>query len=274
MILNPVKNCKKCLKHLLLVTLLILTLTPLKTVSQEISTIGEIYDYEIGDIFHFQYYNVGYFLSITKIQIIDKYYSQNNDTLIYVRDINYKFVQDTSWQYSYYIDTVFYTCLDSLINNGNIDEVYSFSYYYNGRIVNEVEYTIPLEYHHFKKFVTGCGLAYHWWWDGPSNDYIDELVYYKKGDEEWGTPLWVSLEDQVNNNHSITIFPNPVENYLNISSEKKISKIQVYTINGKCIIDSEYTEKLIDLRYLTSGIIYIIAVKIDDQIIYKKFIKK
>ena len=87
--LNQIEDCKKYLIQFLLVTLLIIALTPLKTVSQEISTVGEIYDYEIGDIFHFDLFCWGCVIDETKIQIINKYYSQNNDTLYYTRDIDH-----------------------------------------------------------------------------------------------------------------------------------------------------------------------------------------
>ena len=82
--------------------------------SQSILTIGEIYDYELGDIFHIEHIDTGAgfeFHSITNIEILDKYYSQDNDTLFYVRDIAYKSIYGpppSGWNYDYYTDIIFY----------------------------------------------------------------------------------------------------------------------------------------------------------------------
>ena len=74
---------------------------PLKNNGQEISTNGEIYDFEIGDVFHYSGYMWGV-ISKKIHTITDKYYSANNDTLFYPYEIESAVrygSSDTTWTY-------------------------------------------------------------------------------------------------------------------------------------------------------------------------------
>lgn len=181
--------------------------------AQEISTIRQIYDFETGDVFHIKAEgfspNSGY-LSITYIEITDKYFSQNMDTVFYSRDIGYG-VSSTyypEWTVEYYTDTVYYTDLDQLINDGDIDSVYSDPEFYNGRLIN---YNEPFPAWNKYKFVIGCGIAldyYHNW----DYDYGEtkELKYYKKGDEIWGDSLLLGVDNEnLVYNLYVQVYPNP-----------------------------------------------------------------
>lgn len=254
--------------------------TPINLKSQDISTVGEIYNFEIGDNFHFDFYGngPGYGMSsVTNIEIVDFYYSQNSDTIYYIRDIDYKESSSENPQttYEYYIDTIFYTNLDSLIHSGFIDSVYTNENLYNGRTINHVSYgnedTWTLN------FVNGCGQVetnFTSW--GGTLYSTDKLVYYKKGEEEWGFPRPVTVEDINANSTDVNIYPNPSKNYINIKSNDLInSTLTITSLTGNKIKTIELITNLtsIDISNLNSGI-YLISIKKDEQIYYKKFMKK
>jgi hypothetical protein len=72
---------------------------------------------------------------------------------------------------------------------------------------------------------------------------------------------------------SFKIFPNPASDYVNISSEKRISEVSIFDLNGKQIKRLRDQEK-IPVQDLISGI-YIIQLKnTDGTVSSQKFIKK
>ena len=250
--------------------------------SQNISTRSEIYDYDVGDIFHYNYsgyINAWHDYSISNIEIVNKYYSQNNDILNYVRDIKIKSrtSDNSEWTYEYFTDTLVIYHLDSLINEGNIDSVDTNQEFYNGRLINYFFYENPPDFTKIKRFVVGCGNAFDFWteWGGNSGQ-TTELVYYKKGDEEWGTPMMVSVNDIKAKNHNLILFPNPAKSELTILTNNfKILYLEVYNISGELITRKNFgvETKKIDVSRLKNGL-YILKIKTNDIIIYKKLIKE
>jgi hypothetical protein len=168
---------------------------------QELSTVSEVYDFEIGDIFHARYdedaYYSDFYTRIDNIEILDKYYSIDNEKIFYVQSVNSKFISnyDPDWTYNNYIQTISFGDLDSAISHNyiEIDTAYSDPDYYNGRKINFGEY---IDYSQWTseeiKYVNGCGRAYYMWhyedisWS-ISRKY--QLKYFKKGEEEWGNPI-------------------------------------------------------------------------------------
>ena len=248
--------------------------------SQSISTRAEIYDYEIGDIFHIHFLGNGPGFgdaSITNIEILNKYYSQNNDTLFYIRDIDYRASssENPDWTYEYYIDTIFYFNLDSLINMGQIDSVSTNINLYNGRLINYI--TTGTEDIYSKRYVIGCGRAYNNYrtWGGAT-EATTELVYYKKGNEEWGTQMLVSIYDTESNNPDLIIYPNPAESTINIlTNNVETIDLKIIAMTGELVKTRKLSaeSKTIDISQLRTGI-YILEIKKNNRIIYKKFIKK
>ena len=63
------------------------------------------------------------------------------------------------------------------------------------------------------------------------------LKYFKKGDEEWGTPLSipVSIDDRIENFDLVKVYPNPTNLYLNIELHElwKNPLIEIVNILGK-----------------------------------------
>jgi len=71
---------------------------------------------------------------------------------------------------------------------------------------------------------------------------------------------------------NLTIYPNPVNNTLNISSNKKIIKIEIYDALGKSVISKENPSSHIDVDELKRGI-YTISIIFKDNKIVRKFTK-
>ena len=68
--------------------------------------------------------------------------------------------------------------------------------------------------------------------------------------------LNVSIAD-LKNSTKVSIYPNPVENYLNIESKSPLTSIQLFDITGKLVLESNTNLNKINLIELLSGIYYI-----------------
>jgi hypothetical protein len=208
----------KITRQLLFLTLLFLALS---SPSQEISIVSDIYNYEIGDIFHVLEWGsgpTGGFDKQISYEITGKYYSPGNDTLYYPRHV--KTAESTSiepeWVFNDYSDTVMYTDLDSLINHGSIDSAYSDTSLYNGRIINDLVLFYEYVYQAYQ-YIEGCGGPYEWYTNFEEYvDYSIELKYFMKGDEEWGEPLMVSTGPVLTIQNQLKVYPNPFNSYFNI----------------------------------------------------------
>lgn len=248
--------------------------------SQSISTRAEVYDYEIGDIFHFNY--SGYIASwhdyaITNIEILDKFYFQDT-VLNYIRDIEVKSSNsdDPEWTFEYYIDTLTIYSPNSLINGGLIDSTGVNQDLYNGRLIN-YNSVGPPEIIENKRYVVGCGNAFEDWYEwGGYSGQTTELVYYKKGNEEWGTPIPVSIDNFQADNHDLILYPNPAKSNLKILT-KDFEKIyfEIYNISGDLIMNKDIIggTRTIDISQLKNGL-YVVGIKMNERIVYRKLIKE
>jgi hypothetical protein len=123
-------------------------------------------------------------------------------------------------------------------------------------------------------YVEGLGGGYNFHIDFYTDLY--QLVYWKKGNEEWGTPYSCSelLGDQeINKVPGFSVYPNPVRDNLNIRmSADIIDNLIVSDMSGRRIIEknlnqNDYILSTIDLQ---PGIYFLV---INNQI-RVKFIKK
>jgi hypothetical protein len=97
-----------------------------------------------------------------------------------------------------------------------------------------------------------------------------------------GTGLYASLSGcQANCNttsvisteiNNLKLFPNPVNNTLHISFDKKIDKIEIFDNLGRIILSKNNPESKINVEHLANGI-YSIAIIFDENRIIKKFTK-
>ena len=168
---------------------------------KEIPTVREVYDFDIGDIYHsvagWYDMNTGGDSYTYKNHIItDKYYSDNEDTLFYVEEIKAKKIKDGAIFIFYsYTDTIEHTNLDSLINTVGSKWTYADSMLYNGRIAHETNYETSDYYYEFK-WVSGYGGVQYrriGLSGGGESGSNANTFYVKKGDEEWGDPYEIVI---------------------------------------------------------------------------------
>jgi hypothetical protein len=251
---------------------------PLKNSGQEISTVGEIYNFEVGDIFHYQNTaeggggSNGYY-SLENKEIIEKYYSADSDTVYYVRDIA---VYEYSYPYpepslEFYTDTVHYSNLNSILLN--IDSVYTDPDWYNNRVINYEEITNETSINSWK-YVVGCGRTSWYWEDWEMFVHGDqELIYFNKGGEEWGTPIYVGINEKNEQNHHVCLFPNPATFFMtiNVTGGQPIEEAIIYNHLGQKVLKAKPLNNTVDVSVLQPGI-YFVEVKTKDDLLNAKLI--
>lgn len=266
------------------------------------TTPRQIFDFEVGDEFHYQGFiedgdNYEYRDYQTIIKVTDKTITNNGDSIIYnfeetqrIRKPIINPILDSLTKYSRKIslefDNKFFLPYEPIIYNewkGYNSAPYDLPYYYksmiskyNGRIM-----TIGAGNECFSTNDNICWRSIHadggggdvFLIEGIGNRSVDfygmfykntnTLVYYKKGDETWGTPVDLTsvregLQDDIN------IHPNPIRNgeILNIDcgnqeiSSFKITNLLGYEIPTKSNFDN--TQNGIAINNLAPGFYYIV----------------
>ena len=109
------------------------------------------------------------------------------------------------------------------------------------------------------------------------NMYIGFLHYECSGATANGIRIdnveLTSVESVAENEISFNVYPNPVENQLLIETEKEITNITIFTVNGVMMYEGRYNEGGIDISGLNAGV-YFVKVAIDNHEIIEKIIKK
>ena len=276
-------------------------------------TYSEAFDYEVGDEFHYYYYTVSFsnYRSTTRKSIytvtgID----ENEDFLSYAFDIcEYEGTLYSPYNSSEEYSSKHYHKTNTLIINrdASFDMLYKqvilVNRYYlnscsyveiNGRIGKSL-YNISIkpindsiwclsniaEYSPLSSNIyEGLGKIYYYhhdpchFWEEKKN-----LVYYKKGNEQWGTPYdceTLSISDY-NQNNSINIYPNPANFQVIIQNNRQlIDEIGIFDLTSKLIkkihsIDNHKIE--INIADLNLGF-YLLKIKSGEQILNGKFIKQ
>ena len=236
--------------------------------SQEIATIGEIYDYEIGDEFHsFTDYDLfpTVFEKLIITRITDKIIHPDIDSITYYRHksvVKYDLYNgDTTYQEIF--DTIGYHHLDSLINLGSWYSVFIDPELYNGREINR-GYWInqPPVQRNYNEYILGCGGSYshvYYYMQGGSTTH--NLVYFKKGEEEWGNPLVVGILEPPIAIHHFQIIPNPANDQIMIHTPQQAEpgKLQIFNASGQLMKKTDVVgpEQNIEITNLPSGIYFV-----------------
>ena len=71
----------------------------------------------------------------------------------------------------------------------------------------------------------------------------------------------------------ITLYPNPTSDFLNIKSDQKISKVELYDMSGKLMMYSKFNDNVISVASLPKGN-YILKIFTASGVVTSKFIKK
>ncbi len=104
---------------------------------------------------------------------------------------------------------------------------------------------------------------------GNRNPFVDH--------PEWVNAIWnpdgMSVSDS--NVESIKIYPNPVKNILNVKSDSKIEKVELFNTNGKKIQSGKPNTKdvEINMNHLPAGV-YILKTTINGKASSQKIVKK
>lgn len=262
---------------------------------QELMTIREVFNFEIGDEFQTKGTTISQTPNADRITITGKYYSPDNDTLFYTRfhDSYHSSVvweEEPHLEYHFWTrtDTVFYTNLDS-----------SISYYDSGFQENQyVEYSNDL----CDSLINGCayesgpgfendfivneygrGLgrtyAYFYSGQGQTNLLKNILFYYKKGGLECGVPdlLTVGIDEKNRQEFEFTLYPNPAASFINVKYQTQSDFIQCIITNaqGQIILSGQLNgnERKLNINHLGSGI-YFLQINDGTRLAIKKFIKE
>lgn len=239
--------------------------------AQPILKIGEVFDFELGDEFHIKSNLQNQPPNASRLKVIDKYFSDGNDTVFYkiARDkysSTYYSEPEPHLEYSFTKDTVldFYTGLDSSIftyySNLHYDSIvkhYDTHFSYDSILEYSTDYCNSLingftcgqgdfePSRYAYGFGEGIGITYEFFEDGtsggnPSKD--KSLFYYKKQSGECGIPDKTTSIEESQLIDNIKIFPNPVQDILNIElTDNEHVIVRLFDSNGKLQI-----EKLMD----------------------------
>ena len=164
-------------KHL--TTLLLLTQLLNQIEGQELLKIGEVFNFDVNDEFHYSGNNPEQPPNADRIKIIEKYYSVTGDTLFYVRSHDSYFTTiiwdpEPYLEYYFWTDTTtkFYYHLDSSIYYYDVGFQYDTSIYYSNffcdSLINECEYEIG-EFepdYYLNIYGKGLGLVYEFLFQG------------------------------------------------------------------------------------------------------------
>jgi hypothetical protein len=169
-----------------------------------------------------------------------------------------------------------------MIVNNSLPKMYMFGYdlmpsYDNDSCLRTFTsddcYTNPTYY-------LGLGGPYYPYCEWGHDEYAYELVYYKKGDTEWGTPFdfEVSVKDYEKDN-SFNIYPNPANDYITIKSANNeiLSNcmIDFYDIFGrKCLSKHIENSEHIDISFLQKGYYTVKLIQENKKTNYIKIIKQ
>ena len=107
--------------------------------------------------------------------------------------------------------------------------------------------------------------------------YDDDLIYLDITNTEGDVAtFWTStLSNENFDKTQFSIYPNPVVNELYIESEQaKIDRVEVFTLNGKQILDISFqNNQPIDVSSLAKGM-YLVKVQTDNGSLTKKLVKE
>ena len=145
-------------------------------------------------------------------------------------------------------DPIFLVGLCFLFENMTFSSNYFSVFYTNSHIaINPFNYIFTTENDHIVLTVINA--------DGNKAIFINELL---------------SNQDIVN--RAITVFPNPVKNVLQISTQSNINNIEVYDVMGKQLLEAQDVSE-VDVSTLTPGLLFV-KIETDKGVVVKKVVKE
>lgn len=251
---------------------------------QVFPTIGEIYDFEPGDVFEAaNYYCCNeVFFQVERREVEEKIFIDNHYGYLtklsqfnLLREDPHKVVDTSLWKEP---DTVWIAYPDSVVFRPG-DTVVQNPGFYNGREIYIRKYVL-LNALCEERYVKGCGMVYKGWGTLPPGTTTpeDSLTWYCKADECWGNSMLVLRTSPLTDR--FRIYPNPVSQVLRISknSSTGIQAIRLMDLNGSTIRVLKEYSALNNIRIkipvddLGSGI-YFLYIDTDQGPFVQKFVK-
>lgn len=225
--------------------------------AQDTLTVGEIYSFSVGDEFHYFTRHADY-TSTTEGWIIKKVIAVNTDSssIIYTfqtidsnRLIDTQFVEIPA-------HTTDWTIVDSIqkkssdITMGQVRDTT-----FAGLDADYLSYSWGVFDGTGYDCIYAIGLGrtkHHASW--LTGDWQVRLVYYKKGSEEWGTPLNVKNLEMP----SLQCYPNPTQGRLFVVPRgDQIAAIKLFDAQGRLVRELDPSENEYDLSRLSPGLYYL-----------------
>ena len=281
-------------------------------------TSQRVFDYNIGDEFHYSYHEsyLSSYIPYSKdsiriLKVLNKNVTQDSVTYTFKRcEKDVKRVDTNFITTSYYNDTInttiIYANVNKLIDKYLPEE--SILEYNNTHLSNlkmkfamnkRTNKILPSQAEMYLnnsgdecwseiffdgcaincEYIEGCGGPYYYCMFGLT-EYKSQLLYYKKGNEEWGTPLNCDAIlnagiNENNNNANISIYPNPVKDNLTIETNaNQEQRLEILNLFGQTIYTIYINKKAIINTSAFANGVYILKIYSDKETIVKKFIKE
>lgn len=236
---------------------LLLLFLPSTIFCQNDLTIGEVFNFEIGDEFQI-IYNYPYPRSLRRFAVMDKYFTDSGKTVNYkLKYTNWDFIQ-VSWPYTHmeyrfqnFEDIVSYSNLDSNIRsyighqslqNDTIPDNYrDTSYYTNELCGGDVFEYYACDCSGYEgqsyKGIYGEGLGQISYLITSNEFWINyKMIYYKKGAFSCGTPSMIYEGINDYSDFQLNVSPNPTSDYLNIDFQNSEPyEILLLSMDGRTI---------------------------------------
>ena len=172
--------------------------------------------------------------------------------------------------YDYYVKVI---AIDTVEINNILRKEISIGGNFEGsqevfKFIEGIGNNLGLLFDNIMRFITGGGhgklLCY---------EYNGELQYMANDITNCGNPF-VGLDDISLEDNSITIYPNPTNSEVNISSQNIINSIEIFNSLGQRVYQSVVNSntKTIDISSFSNGV-YILGVNTENGVIRKKIIK-
>jgi hypothetical protein len=270
-------------------SIIFLSLLSLLSYSQDLMTIGEVFDFSVGDEFHYTVSPPDVPPAVDRITISGKYFSASADTVFYER-YHHSYWTELEWVpaphlvYHFYTntDTVFYTSLDSLISYydsgfqcdsslyGCETNIY-YSEEYCGALINGY-YIATNDFEpdiYRKEYGQGLGWVYDYLYSNsslpPGIIYEMKMFYFQKDGIDCGSPdtITVSVPEIIQNSGPVSIYPNPAKDHFSVKingPEKEVT-YKIYDLCGNLVDSGKWTNELntYDCKLLPGGIYMIRA---------------
>jgi hypothetical protein len=228
----------------------------------------DIFDYQPGDEIHilYEYFSADeYYTQANTIKTITKYLSRNDylDSIIYTRERKRSELRvwDDSSSFIFKHDTLVLvikpdSIFDKLPGEPVVNDYEAYAYSMNGQ--TKIQPSVAgriwpgFDTCWSNCCVDDCSSDYYYY-QGLGGPYYqcdfpftmggikNQLVYYKKGDVTWGTPLVVSAIDEPVLHNEIEVYPNPASSELTVTIPVILLPLQFELINlaGTIIFSTE-----------------------------------